>query len=99
MNPRATSIRYLNETATLRSAARQINGLTTSVFRGTDDGGADDGRADDGLRTRDPHLGKVIVSSMASGRVSWAAFPSTQFPLNPPEIRPVVDRSATSDPR
>jgi hypothetical protein len=36
---------------------------------------------------------------MASARVSWAAIPSSQFPLNPPEICPVVDRSTTSCPK
>jgi hypothetical protein len=37
----------------------------------------------------------VAPYTVGCGRISWAAILSAQFPLNSPEIRPVVDRTTT----
>ena len=39
--------------------------------------------AEDGIRTRDPHLGKVVISVSAVSATPCRAAPSIQFPLRP----------------
>jgi hypothetical protein len=41
-------------------------------------------RAEDGIRTRDPHLGKVVNFVGWIRQVPCGAIPSTQFPARPP---------------
>ena len=48
-------------------------------------------RAEDGIRTRDSHLGQVVVSWLKSASLPRRNYPSTRFPLGT-EFDPVVER-------